>query len=77
MAETVHPVPPGFEARIGPAELDRLNQQADSDPDGFWLEQAKRLTWSRFPTQAGDWSFAEPNFGIRWYADGTLNLSVN
>ena len=77
MAETVHPVPPGFEARIGPAELDRLNQQADSDPDAFWLEQAKRLTWSRFPTQAGDWSFAEPNFGIRWYADGTLNLSVN
>ena len=30
-----------------------------------------------FPTQAGDWSFDEADFGIRWYADGELNLSVN
>jgi acetyl-CoA synthetase len=77
MSEALHPVPPGFDARIGPAELDRLNQQANADPDAFWLDQAKRLTWSKFPTKAGDWSFAEPNFDIRWYADGELNLSVN
>ena len=77
MSEVVHPVPPGFDARIGPAELERLNHQADADPDAFWLDQAKRLTWSRFPSKAGDWSFAEPNFGISWYADGELNLSVN
>ncbi|MDQ3245655.1 MAG: acetate--CoA ligase [Pseudomonadota bacterium] len=54
-----------------------MHRQADSDPDAFWLEQARRLDWERFPTQAGDWSFAEADFGIRWYADGTLNLSVN
>src|SRR4029078_10425478 len=73
----VYPVPEGFDARIGPDKLAALHAEANSDPDAFWLEQARRLTWSKFPTQAGDWSFAEPNFGIRWYADGELNLSVN
>jgi acetyl-CoA synthetase len=77
MSETVHPVPEGFGARIGPAELAELNRLADSDPDEFWLEQAKRLTWNHFPARAGDWSFDEQDFGIRWYADGRLNLSVN
>jgi len=76
-SEVVHPVPEGFHAKIGPEELRELRDFAESDPDGFWLEQAKRLTWSKFPTQAGDWSFDEENFRIRWYADGELNLSVN
>ncbi len=77
MVEAVHPVPEGFGARIGPAELAELHLSAASDPDRFWLEQAKRLDWSRFPTQAGDWSFDEADFRISWYADGQLNLSVN
>jgi len=77
MAEAVHPVPEGFQARIGPEQLAELHTRADSDPDAFWLEQAKRLTWNKFPTEAGDWSFDEEDFGIRWYANGQLNLSVN
>ncbi|HSJ40482.1 MAG TPA: acetate--CoA ligase, partial [Xanthobacteraceae bacterium] len=31
----------------------------------------------KFPSEAGDWSFAEGDFQIRWFADGQLNLSVN
>src|SRR4051812_39631282 len=77
MAEMVHPVPEGFGARIGPDQLAGLRARADSDPDAFWLDEARRLTWSKFPAKAGDWSFDEENFGIRWYADGELNLSVN
>jgi acetyl-CoA synthetase len=77
MADRVYPVPEGFDARIGPDELAALHELANSEPDRFWLDQAKRLTWSSFPTEAGDWSFDEQDFGIRWYADGTLNLSVN
>ena len=77
MAEAVHPVPDGFRARIGPDELAELHSKAEADPDAFWLEQAKRLIWNKFPSQAGDWSFDEDNFGIRWFADGQLNLSVN
>ena len=77
MSDVVHPVPEDFNARIGPGELAALNAFAAADPDAFWLEQAKRLTWHKEPSEAGDWSFDEATFGIKWYADGQLNLSVN
>ena len=77
MSETVHPVPESFNGRFGPAEVEALYTLADSDPQRFWLEQAKRLDWQQFPQQTGDWSFDEDDFHVRWYADGKLNLSVN
>src|SRR5687768_17989539 len=77
MSAAVHPVPDDFRANIGPEELAELHRRADDDSDAFWLDQARRLDWSRFPAKAGDWSFAEADFGISWYADGELNLSVN
>ncbi|MGE5600806.1 MAG: acetyl-coenzyme A synthetase N-terminal domain-containing protein, partial [Pseudomonadota bacterium] len=77
MSETVHPVPDDFNARIGPAELDALLKAEESDPHGHWMEQAKRLQWTKFPEQSGDWSFDEDDFHINWFADGKLNLSVN
>jgi len=77
MSQNVHPVPEHFSARIGPDELAALRDHCARDSDGFWLDQARRLDWSRAPSQAGDWSFAKEDFRIRWYADGQLNLSVN
>ncbi len=77
MSAAIHPVPDDFEAEIGPKELAELHRRAGEEADSFWLEQARRLDWQRFPKQAGDWSFDEADFGIRWYADGELNLSVN
>jgi acetyl-CoA synthetase len=77
MAEAVHPIPQRFDARIGPDELAELNDLANADPDRFWLDQARRLTWNHFPAKAGDWSFGEDDFHVEWFADGRLNLSVN
>jgi acetyl-CoA synthetase len=77
VSESVHPVPEGFKARIGPGEQDALNAAAEVDPDRHWLDQAKRLDWAKLPEQAGDWSFDEDDFHINWYSDGKLNLSVN
>ncbi len=77
MTSSVHPVPSNFNARIGQVELAQLQDLANCDPDRFWLDQARRVTWSKFPSKAGDWSFAEDDFHISWYADGELNVSVN
>ena len=77
MSGVVHPVPSHFEGRIGPDELEALYAAASADPDRFWLKQTKRLDWYQEPTQAGDWSYHEEDFHVRWYADGKLNLSVN
>ena len=46
-----------------------------ADPDGFWLEQARRLDWIKAPTKGGEWSFDPVE--IAWFADGTLNLCHN
>lgn len=50
-----------------------LHDMAASDPVGFWAEQARRLDWMRPFEETLDW---RPPFA-RWFADGTLNASVN
>jgi acetyl-CoA synthetase len=58
----------GYEAAV---------QRVETDPEGFWTDVARRLTWDRFPTQIKDVSFNKSDFRVRWYADGVLNVSVN
>ncbi|MET8453279.1 propionyl-CoA synthetase [Streptomyces sp. NPDC005209] len=45
-----------------------------SDPEGFWLEAAEAIEWSRTPTRALDDSRA-PLY--RWFPDGELNTAHN
>ena len=46
-----------------------------ADPDGFWRGEAQRIDWIKPFTQVKDTSFDAGDFRIRWFADGTLNLS--
>ena len=50
-----------------------LHEEAARDPEAFWADRARELTWMRPFTSALEWDvpFA------RWFADGTLNASVN
>ena len=64
-------------AAIDGPRRDALYARSLSDPDGFWLDEAKRLDWIKPPTRAGDWSFDEADFHVRWFADGRLNVSAN
>ncbi|HEY0690188.1 MAG TPA: propionyl-CoA synthetase [Kribbella sp.] len=45
-----------------------------TDPDGFWLEAATAIDWTRPPTRGLDDS-AAPLY--RWFPDGELNTSYN
>jgi acetyl-CoA synthetase len=49
-------------------------RRAAADPEAFWAEQAKRLSWATPFTQVLDWSDAPQ---ARWFADGTLNVAYN
>ena len=51
-----------------------LHARSLDDPEGFWLEQAKAIDWTRPPTRALDASRA-PFY--RWYPDGDLNTCYN
>ncbi|MBX9797690.1 acetate--CoA ligase, partial [Sphingomonas sp.] len=78
MTET-YPVPPAWaaRARVSAEGYAALYAAAAADPRSFWLNQARRLDWAHFPTEAGDWSFDEHDFHIRWFADGALNICTN
>ena len=58
-------------------DLAARHQAVDRDPETYWLEEAKRLDWDTFPTKANRSSFDEGDFGIRWFEDGELNVTVN
>jgi acetyl-CoA synthetase len=79
MSDDFFPVP---EQWATGALMDRAAREADydrsiGDAHDYWLERAKRLNWIDFPTKTNESSFAESDFGVQWFADGTLNVSVN
>ncbi len=53
-----------------------MYKQSVDDPEGFWVEQAKRLDWQTFPTKIKDVDYAD-NARIRWFEDGILNVAYN
>ncbi|MGN6357372.1 MAG: acetate--CoA ligase [Novosphingobium sp.] len=76
---TIHPVPPEWAARAyvdisGYAEKYRRSLDA---PEQFWREETARLDWIKPWSQVSKTSFDEADFGIEWFADGTLNVSAN
>jgi acetyl-CoA synthetase len=53
-----------------------MYQRSVDDPEGFWMEHGKRLSWFKPYTKAKNTSF-EGDVPIKWFEDGTLNASVN
>ena len=48
-----------------------------SDPEGFWSEAGQRLKWMTPFTRAKNTTFGPGPVDIRWFEDGTLNVSAN
>jgi acetyl-CoA synthetase len=54
-----------------------MYERSVSDPEGFWSEAGKRLDWIKPYSRAKNTSFKPGNVDIRWFEDGTLNVSAN
>jgi len=79
MTDAVYPVPEKW-AQNALVDADRyaeMYRESVEDPDSFWRREAQRIDWMRPFTTVRETSFDEADFGIRWFADGTLNLSTN
>jgi acetyl-CoA synthetase len=76
---TIHPVPAEWAARayVDAAGYAAKYARSIDDPEGFWREESGRLDWIKPWTRLSDCSFDEADFGIKWFADGTLNVSAN
>jgi len=64
-------------AFIDRASYDEMYARSLADPKGFWREAAARLDWIRPFTKVKNVSWDPDNFFIRWFEDGTLNVSAN
>jgi len=60
-------------------QYQQMWEQSINDPDGFWLEQAKSLSWFKEPTKSLEytWDTRARKIEHTWFADGTLNVSYN
>jgi acetyl-CoA synthetase len=47
------------------------------DPEAFWAEHGKRVDWIKPFTKVKNTSFAPGAVDIKWFEDGTLNVSAN
>ncbi|MEZ8196282.1 acetate--CoA ligase [Vibrio cortegadensis] len=54
-----------------------MYQQSVSDPEGFWSEHGKIVDWIKPFTHVKSTSFDTGHVDIRWFDDGTLNVSAN
>jgi acetyl-CoA synthetase len=57
----------------GLAAYDELHRQADEDPEGFWAERARELSWYKPFDRVLEW---KPPFA-KWFLGGELNASYN
>ncbi len=79
MTDTTHAPSADFEANahITSAKYDEMYAASIKDPDGFWAEHAKRIDWMKPFTRVKDVSYAFGDVSIKWFEDGTLNVSAN
>jgi acetyl-CoA synthetase len=79
MSDDIFAVPQSWSAtaRYDAAARNTAHEHSLNDADRWWIEQAARLDWIVPPTKASESSFDEADFGIAWFADGQINVSVN
>jgi acetyl-CoA synthetase len=54
-----------------------LYKASVADPVAFWREQGKRVDWIKPYTKVKNVSYDAKDLYIRWYEDGSLNVSAN
>ena len=60
-------------------QYEEMWRQSIDEPDAFWLEQAKSLSWVTEPTKSLEylWDTQARRIEHTWFEDGVLNVSYN
>ncbi|MCF7823224.1 MAG: acetate--CoA ligase [Candidatus Marinimicrobia bacterium] len=56
-------------------QYQEMYHRSVNDPDGFWAEQAERLTWFKKWDKVSNFNLAAAD--IKWFEGGKLNVSYN
>jgi len=64
-------------AHADAAKYEEMYAASIADPEAFWAEQARRIDWIKPFSKVKNVSYAHPDVSIKWFEDGTLNVSAN
>jgi len=64
-------------AWVDAAKYREMYDASIADPDAFWGEHGKRIDWFRPYTTVKNTTFGPGDVSIRWFEDGTTNVSYN
>ncbi len=59
------------------AQYQAMYKESVEQPDTFWAGIARELHWFREPSKGLDWDASTDPSKVSWFADGSLNMSVN
>ncbi|MEH0074346.1 acetate--CoA ligase [Pannonibacter sp. Pt2] len=79
MSDNVFPVPAEVASRAlaDNAKYLEMYRKSVDDPAGFWGEHGKRIDWIKPFSKVKNTSYDPHNVSIKWFEDGTLNVSAN
>ena len=64
-------------AYINLNKYQKLYDASLASPEKFWAAEGKRIDWIKPYTIIKNTSYKKDNINIRWFEDGTLNVSAN
>ncbi len=64
-------------AWVDEATYFKMYEQSVADPEGFWAEHGKRIHWMKPFSKVKETSYGPGDVSIRWFGDGTTNVSYN
>src|SRR5580700_6618400 len=79
MSEPLYEVPSEWKSRayVDQAKYAAMYERSIRDPNGFWAEEGSRIDWFKPYTKVKNTSFDPHNVSIKWFEDGTTNVSYN
>ena len=75
----IYKMPENFasEALVDKEKYIQMYNESIKDPVSFWEKHAKRLNWIKNFSRVKDVSYDKNNLFIKWFDDGTLNVTAN
>ncbi len=75
----LYPVPAEFSQNslITDSQYQTMYAQSVDDPEQFWQQQGQIIDWIKPYTKVKNTCYQPGNISIKWFEDGTLNVSAN
>ena len=79
MSEKLYPVTKAWaeRAHITDSRYKKMYKASITDNSGFWAEHGKRIDWFKPYTKVKNVSYKPGKVSIKWFEDGTTNVSYN